>query len=70
MNGGRKNLSPSACWGQIAYTKYLESHPDYTINPGSFWVFDSPVSRGSNRHTCVCFRPPTRGFAAIISWVL
>jgi len=39
MNGARENLSPSACWGQVAYTKYFESHPDYTINPGDILVF-------------------------------
>jgi len=60
MNGGRENLSPSACWGQVAYAKYLEFHPDYTIKSGGHSVFfDSTVSRGSNRHTHVCF-PPTR----------
>jgi len=39
MNGGRENFSPSAYWGQVAYTKYLESHPDYTINPGDILFF-------------------------------
>ena len=70
MSSGRKSLTPSAYWGQVAYTKYLESHPDYTINPGDilgFLITRFPVDLSA---IPVCDFAPSRGFAAIISWVL
>jgi len=39
MNVGDLPVSPNTYWGQVAYDKYLQAHPDYRVKRGDVLIF-------------------------------
>jgi len=39
MNVGYLPVSPNTYWGQVAYDKYLQAHPDYRVKRGDVLTF-------------------------------